>query len=258
MIRVIITISLFSWVNAFVLPSKSMASGSRRHTEPSMATRRQILPVALVSLLGGRIAVLASFKEEYQPPATTSFDPDQAIGASLAAGQCPVQSCNQARLAEMKYALNTDKANKMAKGSAKTHAPIVWVEPVRQEANRPYSAKVVMVAPEQSGDAVRLMWLVNQETKEIIGSHVGDSASDGPETLISTARTPFAGVKGGSTVLPFVLYANDGLWAGEPITLCGPESSRCPGALGPRDLMLDTRGRRLLILRFLLFLPLLV
>ena len=46
------------------------------------ATRRSLLPVALFSVLGGRIAILVTNKEEFTPPATASWDPDAAIAAS--------------------------------------------------------------------------------------------------------------------------------------------------------------------------------
>ena len=68
-------------------------------------------------------------------------------------------------------------------------------------------------------------------------------AGDGPPTLVANARTGYAGVQAGSTVLPFILYEKDGLWAGKPVTLCA-EGGRCAGALGPKDFVLDTRGRR--------------
>ena len=260
--RTVVALLLLSQRAAtFVVPLPTYAPSahaSPRLVEPTMAvTRRQVLPVALLSLLGGRIAVLVGMKEEFQPPATSAFDPEQAILASRAAGECPVQSCNKARMTEMQYLLDVDKASTARKGSAKTHAPIVWVGAQQQEANRPYAAKIVVVANEASGDSVRLMWLVNAATKQIVGSHVVDAVSsqagvmsgaasqgegDGPITLVSNVKEPFAGVAAGTTLLPYVLYKNDGLWAGEPIVLC--EDASCSGALGPRDFMLDTRGRR--------------
>ena len=224
-------------------------------------SRRNALPVALFSLLGGRIAVLVASKEEFSPPEQTTFDAAGAIEASRAAGQCPVQSCNKARLTEMQFKLDTSKyaGKPNEKGDAASHRPLVWVEPIKQEGKRPYAAKVVMVAPESRGDTVQLMWLANGATQQIIGSKVIESASsqagvvsgaaaqganDGPPTLVATAKQGFAGVERGSTVVPYVLYANDGLWQGEPITLCDPGSPSCPGAMGPADFPLDTRGRR--------------
>lgn len=222
-------------------------------------TRRKVLPLALFGALGTRIGILVATKEDYVPPATSSFSPEAAIEASRAAAQCPVQSCNQNRLTEMRYLLDTSKATANAKGTAATHKPIVWVEPAKQDDARPYAAKIVMAVPPGSDDAVQLMWLVNTQTQQIIGSKVIEGASsqagvmsgaaaqgvgDGPPTLVASAKKGFAGVEAGTTVQPYVLYANDGLWAGTPFTLCGPTASSCPGALGPRDFPLDTRGRR--------------
>lgn len=67
---------------------------------------------------------------------------------------------------------------------------------------------------------------------------------DGPPTLVATAKKGFAGVERGTTVTPFVLYEQAGLWRGASFTLCDPGAPRCAGALGPRDFALDTRGRR--------------
>ena len=142
-------------------------------------SRRNALPVALFSLLGGRIAVLVASKEEFSPPEQTTFDAAGAIEASRAAGQCPVQSCNKARLTEMQFKLDTSKyaGKPNEKGDAASHRPLVWVEPIKQEGKRPYAAKVVMVAPERRGDTVQLMWLANGATQQIIGSKVIESAS---------------------------------------------------------------------------------
>ena len=117
------------------------------------------------------------------------------------------------------------------------------------DTSRPYAAKVVMAAPEASGDAVQLMWLANSATGEVLGSKVVESAvsqgtGDGPATLVTNVREGYAGVARGTRVQPFVLYARDGLWAGEPFVLCEPGAGACTGALGVADLMLDTRGRR--------------
>jgi hypothetical protein len=104
---------------------------------------------------------------------------------------------------------------------------------------------------------VQLMWLAS-DTGEIVGSKVVEAASsqmgvvsgspaqgagDGPATLVAFAKSGYAGVERGGTVRPFVLWAEDGLWAGEPFTLCD-DGATCLNALGPRDFALDTRGRR--------------
>ena len=259
-------LALSTTTSAFVLtspPAKSPTHRDRTSSDPTMifevdmATRRKVLPVAFFGLLGSRVAILASTKETFTPPDVATFEPDVAMEASRAAGACPVQSCNTARLLEMQYALDTSKVAKNAKGSAATHMPIVWVDVERVDAARPYSAKVVMVAPESSGDTVKLMWLVNAATGQIIGSKTIQAAStqmgvvsgapvqgatDGPATLVAGVRERYAGVERGTKVQPYVLYANDGLWAGEPFVLT--EASPCPGALGPADFVLDTRGRR--------------
>ena len=221
-----------------------------------MATRRKVLPVALFGLLGTRIAVLVNTKETFVPTGDPTFDPTVAIEASRAAGQCPVQSCNTARLTEMQFSLDTSKVGKNSKGSAASHKPIVWVEP--DDGKKTYSARIVMVAPAASGDAVRLMWITNKATGQIIGSKVveeegtragtvsgaaAQGVGDGPATLVATARKGYAGVERNSIVVPHILYANDGLWIGEEFALCG-EGSECKGAYGPADFMLDTRGRR--------------
>ena len=80
----------------------------------------------------------------------------------------------------------------------------------------------------------------------VMSGAAAQGVGDGPPTLVASAKEGFAGVKAGTVVQPWVLYANDGLWAGTPLTLCDPASTggSCPGALGPRDFPLDTRGRR--------------
>ena len=67
---------------------------------------------------------------------------------------------------------------------------------------------------------------------------------DGPATLVAFVKAGYAGVERGSSVQPFILYANDGLYYGQPFTLCDPSGPSCPGAIGPAELVLDTRGRR--------------
>ena len=47
--------------------------------------------------------------------------------ASRAAGACPVQSCNAARLSEMSYLLDTSKARTNTVGSAADHVPVTLI-----------------------------------------------------------------------------------------------------------------------------------
>jgi hypothetical protein len=131
--------------------------------QPQMAaTRRSLLPVALFTLLGGRLGFLATTKEEFTPPAEGAWNPQAAMEASRAAGACPVsapraassetsprhsyrvtdslsqvQSCNAARLGEMQYLLDTSKVAVNAKGAPETHGPVVWVAPIDVANGRP-------------------------------------------------------------------------------------------------------------------------
>ena len=77
-----------------------------------------------------------------------------------------------------------------------------------------------------------------------VSGAAAQGAGDGPATLVATCRGGYAGVERGTVVVPYVLYARDGLWAGTPFTLCEPGEGSCAGALGPADFVLDTRGRR--------------
>ena len=179
--RRLVTFCTLGWLvggaAALVVGSPRAVSLPRASPVTMAASRRTVLPLALGSLLGGRIAFLVTNKEEYSPPAKPAWDPEAAIEASRAAGACPTQSCNQARLMEMQYQLDVQIASKRAAKLPADAQPVVWVDPVKQDAARPYAARVVMAAPERANDAVRIMWLANPTTGQIIASKVVESAS---------------------------------------------------------------------------------
>lgn len=241
--------------------SARTADAHARCAPPVAATdfsdlRRRLLAPAVFSLLGGRVLWLAASKEDVALPAgEPRFDEHAASKAVRQASACAVQSCYDASLKEQAFYLDTTAEEKNQRGKPEERLPVVYIEPAFGSSRASLANyRVVMTVPPPARSAdVRLMWLKNAATGQVLASKSFDT--DGRRvdtapvpTIIATLLEPYGGVARSSEVVPYVYYARDGLWEGAPITLCAPSDgqSSCSsiGALGPADFRIDARARR--------------
>ena len=135
--------------------------------------------------------------------------------------------------------LDTKGIQTNAKGLKAERAPIVYLETafgMRKSASMA-SYHAVVVAPVRDGDdRVQLIWLRDADTGRVVATRSFAAPSedspppDGPPTLVATLKEPYAGVYQGEKLVPLVLYERDGLWQGEPFSLCGPDGPVCVGS----------------------------
>jgi hypothetical protein len=248
-------------------PGRSCTSAAHfRCKSPAMRTvrRGEVISLSGLSFIFSRLATLVLTRDSAKPLPEPTWDPVAAAITSRAAGQCPLQSCADARLTELKQLLDTTKVETDERG-----IPVeVYVQPTfgaRGPSSRAAYRIVVAVA---AADA-RLLWLKNADTGEIIATKAIEvGAANSVPTLVASLLEPYAGVRRGSNVTAFAYFADAGISA-VPFQLCATptgaatepnqgqgagtasrttsritSSSSCPSFFGPTDFFLDTRGRR--------------
>ena len=239
---------------AIVTPAGQGVSVLPRCSSPCMTERaegsldrRAASGIAALTLLN--ICSLTLRKEPLPVITTTRWDPEAAIVASKGGAACPTVSCADARFAEVNSMLDTSGVKSNAKGAKEDRLPIIYLETAFGMRGSAAMAQyhVVMVSPVKAGDdRVQLMWLRDAQTGRVVAARSFDEDSQqDPPTLVGTLKQPYAGVREGETLVPLILYERDGLWVGDPFTLCAPDSAVCdgPGLLKPSRII-STANKR--------------